>query len=164
MLGIDPGTRLVGYGVVDVVGTTLRYVECGVLRAPAGGELPMRVHELARGLVEIIEELGPHQAALEAAFHGVNAASALKLAEARGALREVCMQNGLGVSEYPPATVKRMVVGRGRATKADVQARVALLCRLRREPAVDAADGLALAICHAQGLMGSAVAYETVGT
>lgn len=164
MLGIDPGTRLVGYGVIDVNGNELRYVECGVLRASTGGELSDRLHELAGGLIDVIGELGPDVVAIESAFHGINAASALKLAEARGALREVCMQNGLGVSEYAPATVKRLVVGRGRATKADVKARVTLVCQLRREPAVDAADGLALAICHAQGLMGPAVRYRTAGT
>jgi crossover junction endodeoxyribonuclease RuvC len=152
VLGIDPGTRVVGYGLVDVLEAgRVVYVECGVLRADLAQTSFVRVHELARGLLEVIEELGPHEAAIEGAFHGVNAASALKLAEARGALREVCMQSRLRVHEYAPAVIKRMVAGRGRATKADVQARVALLCGLRRRPGPDAADGLAVAICHASG-------------
>ncbi len=164
MLGVDPGTRVVGYGVIDAGGPGgFAYVECGVLRVDTSLALSARVHELSRGLTEVIRELAPHTVALEAAFHGVNASSALKLAEARGALREVCMQAGLSVAEYAPAEIKRSVVGRGRATKADVQARVAMLCGLHREPSSDAADGLAIAICHAQGLFGPAVPYQTAG-
>ena len=163
MLGIDPGTRVVGYGVIDVVdGRVLEYVECGVLRVEKG-ELWDRVHELAQSLADVVAEFEPRHVALEAAFHGQNAASALKLAEARGALREVCMQRGLRVAEYPPATIKRAVVGRGRATKAEVQARVSLVCGLERQPTTDAADGLAIAICHAQGLVGPAVQVWTAG-
>lgn len=153
MLGIDPGTRIVGYAVVDVGARgELEYVECGVLRATPGAAVWRRIHELVGGLSQLVDELAPRHAALETAFHGRNSASVLKLAEARGALRQVCAHAGLDVSEYPPATVKRVVVGRGRATKSEVQARVSLLCRLRRAPAADAADALAIAICHAQTL------------
>lgn len=152
---------MVGYGIVEIVGHEFRYLECGVLRVDQSDDLSDRVHQLADGLAQLIEEFAPSAAALESAFHGQNAASALKLAEARGALREVCMQRGLRVAEYAPAAVKRAVVGRGRATKADVQARVSLLCGLRRRPVADAADGLAVALCHAQDLLGPAVAHRT---
>jgi len=145
------------------VGQELRYVECGVLTVDLQDGLSDRVHELAEGLLHIIEEFEPTAVAIESAFHGQNAASALKLAEARGAFREICMQQGLSVAEFAPATIKRAVVGRGRATKADVQTRVSMLCGLRREPVSDAADGLAVALCHAQELLGSAIAHRTAG-
>lgn len=161
VLGIDPGTRVVGYGIVEVVGHELRYLECGVLTVDQTDDLSDRVHELAEALAQLIQEFEPTTVAIESAFHGQNAASSLKLAEARGAFREICMQQGLSVSEYAPAAIKRAVVGRGRATKADVQTRVSLLCGLRREPAADAADGLAVALCHAQNLIGPAVAHRT---
>lgn len=128
----------------------MRYVECGVIRLPEDEPMPRRLLILVTTLTEIMGEHGPHEVALEAAFHGVNAASALKLGLARGAVMVVAAQHGLGVAEYPPATVKRAVVGHGRATKADVQARIRLLCRLAREPSSDAADALAIALCHAQ--------------
>lgn len=149
ILGVDPGTRVVGYGLVDRVGARVTYVECGVLRLDDSEPMPRRLLTLATGLADILREHRPHVVALEAAFHGVNASSALKLGLARGAVMVVAAQHDLGVAEYPPATVKRAVVGHGRATKADVQARVRLLCRLAREPTSDAADALAIALCHA---------------
>lgn len=154
ILGIDPGTRIVGYGLVDVSAgpravSRFTYVECGVIRLPEDDPMPRRLLTLATTLAEILREHSPHELALEAAFHGVNAASALKLGLARGAVMVVAAQHGLGVAEYPPATVKHTVIGHGRATKADVQARIRLLCRLASEPTSDAADALAIALCHA---------------
>ena len=151
VLGVDPGTRVVGYAILDVPAPgRFEYVECGVLRVPARVDLDARLVELARSLTEIIDEFAPQQLAIERAFHGLNAASALKLAEARGALKLVALQRGLAVSEYAPAMIKRAVVGRGRATKVEVQARVRLLCKLAAAPAADAADALAIGICHVQ--------------
>ena len=151
IVGVDPGTRVVGYAVLDVpVPGRFDYIECGVLRVRARDQLDARLLELAAGLRELIAEFKPDGLAIERAFHGLNAASALKLAEARGALKLVALEADLAVSEYAPAMVKRAVVGRGRATKAEVQARVRLLCRLARAPSVDAADALAIAICHVQ--------------
>lgn len=152
MLGVDPGTRVVGYGVVDVAGggTRFDYVECGVLKVPAAASMPARLYKIADALAEVIAEFAPVEMALEAAFHGVNASSALKLGLARGAIMVVGVQHGLDIHEYPPARVKKAVAGDGRATKAEIQDRVRLLCRLRRAPSSDAADALALAICHGQ--------------
>ncbi|PRQ05867.1 Crossover junction endodeoxyribonuclease RuvC [Enhygromyxa salina] len=151
VLGVDPGTRVVGYAILDVPNPgRFDYVECGVLAVPARDELSARLLELATSLREIIEEFRPAGLAIERAFHGINAASALKLAEARGALKLVALEHGLAVSEYAPAMIKRAVVGRGRATKVEVQARVRLLCRLGTTPKADAADALAIAICHVQ--------------
>lgn len=150
ILGIDPGTRRVGYGVIDCVRTSFAYVECGVIRLDETDAMPRRLLTLAGSLTEIIDEHAPACVALETAFHGVNASSALKLGQARGAVMLVCAQRELAVAEYAPALVKRAVVGHGRATKQDMQQRIQLLCRLAREPASDAADALALALCHAQ--------------
>ena len=150
ILGVDPGTRVVGYGLVDRRGAGFEYVECGVIRLAETDVMPRRLLELARALGEIIREHAPQVVALELAFHGVNASSALKLGQARGAVMLVSAQHDLPVAEYAPALVKRAVVGHGRATKADVQRRIQLLCRLARKPASDAADALALALCHAQ--------------
>lgn len=150
-MGIDPGTRVVGYGLLDVhpPPRAFSYVECGMLRADESADLAARVHELVVGLGEAIDDFAPTEVAMEAAFYGQNASTALKLAEARGALRELCIGRGLAVFEYPPAKVKRAVVGRGRATKQDVQMRIGVLCDLSAAPSADAADALAVAICHA---------------
>jgi crossover junction endodeoxyribonuclease RuvC len=151
VLGVDPGTRVVGYALLDVPAPgRFEYVECGVLRVRARDQLGARLLELAVALREVIAEFGPGVLAIERAFHGLNAASALTLAEARGALKLVALEQSLVVSEYAPAMIKRAVVGRGHATKAEVQARVRLLCRLGSAPEADAADALAIAICHVQ--------------
>lgn len=151
VLGVDPGTRVVGYAVLDVPAPgRFEYIECGVLRVRARDQLGARLLELAVGLREVIAEFRPGVLAIERAFHGLNALSALTLAEARGALKLVALEQELLVSEYAPAMIKRAVVGRGRATKAEVQARVRLLCRLGSVPEADAADALAIAICHVQ--------------
>lgn len=154
ILGIDPGTRRLGYGVLDVApgGTSTRsfaYVECGVIAVPAASEMSVRLGVLGDALAEVIEEFRPHVVALELAFSGRNVASALKLGLARGAIMLLAAQRGLPVNEYAPAKVKRVIVGHGRATKEDVQRRVRLLCQLARDPVADAADALAIALCHA---------------
>lgn len=149
ILGIDPGTRIVGYGVLDHrVGARPVYVECGVIRLVAADPMPERLAALVRAIAEIIAEFAPKVLSLEAAFHGVNASSALKLGQARGAVMAIAAERGLEVAEYPPAYIKRAVVGHGRATKSDVMARVQLLFGLARPPTADAADALAIALCH----------------
>jgi crossover junction endodeoxyribonuclease RuvC len=152
ILGVDPGTRTLGYGLVEQRvgprGPVLAYVECGIVRTPEGAPMLERLRVIGETLGEIIEELAPHEVALELAFHGRNAASALKLGQARGAIMLLVAQRGLPLSEYAPSQVKQVVVGHGRATKQDVQQRVRLLLRMKREPVSDAADALAIALCH----------------
>ncbi len=151
ILGIDPGTLCVGYGVIESDpdrGGTFGYVECGVLRPARTLEVAERIAEIAEGLTEIITELRPDAVALEKAYHGKNAASALKLGQARGAIMLLAAQQGLATYEYAPSTIKQQVVGHGRATKAQVQARVQMMFQLRRTPSTDAADALAIALCH----------------
>ena len=155
ILGVDPGTRVLGYGLVDHAGgngVSWRYVECGVIAVD--GELPMptRLATIASELAEVIAELSPGAVALEKAFYGKSAASALKLGLIRGAVMLLAGQHGLPVFEYGPTVIKRAVAGHGRATKHDVQQRVTMLLGLRNTPTVDAADALAIALCHANFL------------
>lgn len=153
ILGIDPGTRKVGYAVIDATigrrGPEMRYVECGVLAAPAKGEVPARLFAIAEDLAAVIDEHAPVQLAIERAFGGKNVHSALMLGQARGALMLLAAQRGLPAFEYAPALVKRVVAGRGAATKDAIAERVRLLFELRRAPPADAADALAIACCHA---------------
>ncbi len=150
ILGIDPGTRYFGYGVVErLAAGRVRYIECGVIEPRRGGELAARLAEIARGLGEIIRELSPEVVAVEGVFHGVNARSALQLGHSRGVALAAAGSHELPVHEYAPATVKRAVAGNGQATKDQVQAMVRALCGLKRAPTLDASDALAVAICHA---------------
>ena len=154
ILGIDPGTRYFGYGVIERVAAPsahgrVRYIECGVLELRRAGELAARLGEISVGLVEIIEELRPDVVAVEGVFHGVNARSALQLGHSRGVALATAGAHALTVFEYAPATVKRAVAGNGQATKDQVQAMVRALCGLKRAPKLDASDALAVAICHA---------------
>jgi crossover junction endodeoxyribonuclease RuvC len=149
ILGIDPGSRLCGYGVVERIdGGRVRYLECGVVAPPRDAPLAARLAEIASALTEVIAELRPTVVAVEGLFHGVNARSALQLGHARGVALAAAGAAGLTVFEYPPATVKRTVAGSGAASKLQVQAMVRALCGLRRAPALDASDALAVAICH----------------
>jgi crossover junction endodeoxyribonuclease RuvC len=151
ILGIDPGTLRLGYGVVDRMSAAkLTYVECGVISAPARQVRGERLAIIGRGLRELVQELKPDAVAMEEAFFGKNVQSTLALGEARGVALFVASECGLTVAGYAPARVKSTVVGHGRATKEQVQFLVRALLSMRRAPAVDAADALAIAICHAR--------------
>jgi crossover junction endodeoxyribonuclease RuvC len=148
ILGLDPGSRVCGYGVIDAAGGGLRYVECGVLTAPADGPMEQRLGEIARALQEVVGELAPTVAAVEDVFSHANPRSALALAQARGMALAVIGLAGLEVASYPPASVKKAIVGSGRADKTQVARMVQALIGLRGEPRVDATDALAVAIAH----------------
>jgi crossover junction endodeoxyribonuclease RuvC len=151
ILGIDPGTLRMGYGVVECRGAaSVTYVECGVITASARAPRPERLCEIGRGLRELLAELRPDAVAMEEAFYGKNVQATLALGEARGVALFVAGELGLAVTGYPPATVKQAVVGHGRATKEQIGYLVRALLSMRRPPAVDAADALAIAICHAR--------------
>jgi crossover junction endodeoxyribonuclease RuvC len=142
-----------GYGVIECSGagaSRVTYVECGVISAAARDARSARLGEIGRGLRDLIEEVRPDVVAMEEAFFGVNVQSTLALGEARGVALFVASEYGLRVSGYPPATVKKTVVGHGRATKEQIGYLVRALLSLRRTPAPDAADALAIAICHAR--------------
>ena len=150
ILGIDPGSRRCGYGVIERVGAgRVRYVECGIVEARATDSLASRLAEIGEGLAEVIAELRPQAVAVEGVFHGKNARSALQLGHARGVALLVCGQSSLAVNEYAPATGKRAVAGSGRASKDQVLRMVRMLCALEQSPRLDASDALAVAICHA---------------
>jgi crossover junction endodeoxyribonuclease RuvC len=146
ILGIDPGTLRLGYGVIDRAGPAgMTYVECGVISAPARLARSVRLAAIGRGLRELVIELK-----LEEAFHGKNVQAALALGEARGVAMFVTSECGLEVTGYAPARIKSTVVGHGRASKEQVGFLVRALLSLRRTPTPDAADALAIAICHAR--------------
>ncbi|MCB9560558.1 MAG: crossover junction endodeoxyribonuclease RuvC [Kofleriaceae bacterium] len=150
VLGIDPGSRICGYGLVTVAAGQLTYVECGVLTAPADWAMERRLGEIARSLGEVLDELRPHEVAIEDVFSRINARSALALAQARGMALAVVGLAALPVASYPAPVVKKAVVGRGRAEKDQVARMVQALLGLGAAPRADAADALAVAITHAR--------------
>ena len=163
VLGVDPGTLRAGYAVVDVdPHGAIRYVDCGVLVA-AGDDHVHRIELICADLRGVLSEFGPGVLALEQAYAGRNVSSAMKLAEARGAYRHVCISAGLVTSEYSPNYVKKALSGRARATKGEVVARMTSLYSLRTPPSEDAADALAIATCHAMHLRGAATPSASVG-
>ncbi len=150
ILGIDPGSRICGYGVLDVDGAALRYVECGVLTAPEDRPAEYRLGEIARGLTEVLDELKPTTVAIEDVFARINIRAALALAQARGMALAVVGLRGLTVASYTAPAVKKLITGRGRAGKEQIAHMVAALLGLRTPPRADAADALALALAHAR--------------
>ena len=159
ILGLDPGTRLVGWGVVEASGSRVRCLGHGVLRAPAGGRIEDRLARLAAGLREIVAAHAPAEAAIEEAFYGRDAAAAQRLGEGRGALLLTLADAGLAVEHYANNVVKKAVTGNGRASKEHVQAMLVRILALEEAPETfDASDALAIALCHHQrrGLPGDA--------
>jgi crossover junction endodeoxyribonuclease RuvC len=150
ILGIDPGLRITGYGVLDQSGQKLSYVASGRIRSPAG-ELDRRIKAILDGLTEVIAEYRPAQVVIEKVFVNVNPNSTLLLGQARGTAVCAAVMHGLPVAEYTALQVKQSVVGNGHAQKQQVQEMVRRLLRLAGDPSPDAADALACAICHAHG-------------
>ena len=148
ILGLDPGSRVCGYGVIEETRGTLRYIECGILTAPEHRTMEQRLGEIARGLREVITELAPEVVAVEDVFVQHNPRSALALAQARGMALAVIGLAGLAVASYPPASVKKAVSGSGRADKAQIARMVQALIGLTTLPRADATDALAVAITH----------------
>ena len=149
VLGLDPGLRHTGWGVIDVAGNRLRHVADGVVHAPTDLPLAERLVALFRALSEVLERFRPDEAAVEESFVNKNAASTLKLGVARGVVLLAPAERGLPVAEYSANLIKKTVVGAGHAEKEQVQVMVRHLlpgCAIK-EP--DAADALAVAICHA---------------
>ena len=149
IIGIDPGLRRCGWGVIDSAGNRLSYVACGTLTPPVDLELPQRPVELHRGLVELIERFRPDEAAVEETFVSAGARSALQLGQARGVVLMTPANMGLVVGEYAANLIKKSVVGSGHAEKGQVQAMIRILLPTAEFKGADAADALAIAICHA---------------
>ena len=147
ILGIDPGSRITGYGVINCVGNKNEYVASGCIRIK-GEELPERLQQVYSGVSEVIDRYCPQEMAIEQAFMARNADSALKLGQARGAALVAAMQCNAEVFEYTPTRIKQAIVGRGHADKVQVQHMVRMLLNLSEAPQADQADALAAAICH----------------
>ena len=149
VLGIDPGSRATGYGVVEGRGTNCRLIECGVIRSPRQGDLAVRLLHIYSDIRDVIERLQPDCMAVEGVFYRENPRTAVVLAHARGVALLAGAESGLTVAEYPPAEIKKAVVGTGRATKTQVGFMVQKLLGLAEPPRPsDASDGCAAALCH----------------
>mgnify|MGYP001333291818 CR=1 FL=1 len=149
LLGIDPGLRNTGWGVIEIDGNWLSYVSDGVIKSSPKKSLADRLVQLYDGLNGIIQEHQPAEVAVEETFVNVNAASTLKLGQARGIALLAPARAGLLVAEYPPNLVKKSVVGSGHAAKEQVQMMVKTLLPGCQVETADSADALAIAICHA---------------
>ncbi len=147
ILGIDPGSRFTGFGIIEVNGDRAIAVSHGVIKAGTG-EFPERLGIIFTGIRDLIDEHQPAEVAVEAVFVSRNASTALKLGQARGAAICAAISLGLPVSEYAPRSVKQAIVGRGGADKVQVQHMVKVLLRLQEKLQEDAADALAVALCH----------------
>ena len=154
ILGIDPGLRITGFGLVEKVGNRLAYLASGCIRTDATDSLPGRLGTIHAGVRELVATHRPDQAAVEIVFVNVNPQSTLLLGQARGAAITALVASGLEVAEYTALQVKQAVVGNGHADKVQVQHMVRRLLSLSADPRPDAADALACAIAHAHGGQG----------
>lgn len=153
ILGLDPGSRHTGFGLVDRQGSRLSCVGHGRISLPRDTPLPARLAHLSRELEALVRDRAPDVAVLESLYHGINPRSLIVLAQARGALVATLALHGLEVHEYTPAEIKTAVVGHGRADKEQVGHMVRLILGLARQPMpADASDALAAAICYAHRL------------
>ncbi len=147
ILGIDPGSVKTGFGVIEISGQRATYVASGIIRVPAG-PFPERLGIIYHGISEVISQHQPDQSAVEEVFFASNPQTALKLGQARGAAITAAVNAGLPVAEYAARRVKQTLVGTGAATKQQIQFMVTSLLRLSSQPSEDAADALAIALCH----------------
>lgn len=150
IIGIDPGTRITGYGIIQLQGTHYKVIDFGCIKPPASDKLTDRYLALFEGLDQLLEQHQPETLVVETQYVNKNVQSAIKLGMARGIAILAAKRKGLSVFEYPPTRAKQAVVGTGSASKAQVQQMVKVLLNLKEIPwPEDAADALSLAICHA---------------
>ena len=161
ILGIDPGSVVTGYGLIDTDGVRDFHVSHGIVRV-AGDSLPEKLGHILYEVSKIIDQWQPVEMSIEEVFVSNNPMSALKLGQARGAAICAAVQRGLPVSEYSARTVKQAAVGYGAAGKEQMQEMIRVLLSLEKKPASDAADGLAVALCHAHS-MNTSVASASSG-
>ena len=149
IIGIDPGLRRCGWGVIETSGNRLRYLDCGTLTPAVDAGLPVRLAELFAGIAELVRRFAPDEAAVEETFVSQGPRSALQLGQARGVALMTPASMGVPVAEYAANLIKKSVVGAGHADKQQVQAMVKILLPQASPATADAADALAIAICHA---------------
>jgi crossover junction endodeoxyribonuclease RuvC len=153
VFGIDPGSERTGYGCIETDGSRHRLVTCGAIHSAASATFPERLLAIHTRLSALLADCRPDSVAIESLFHAANVRSALKLGHARGVAMLAAVEAGVAVVEYTPAEIKRAVVGYGRAEKTQVQQMIKLLLGLEEVPSPhDAADALAVAICHVHAL------------
>jgi crossover junction endodeoxyribonuclease RuvC len=157
IIGIDPGLRRTGWGVIETLGNSLKFVAAGTVKSDEKLDLASRLCQLFEGLSEVIHAQMPHEAAVENTFVNVDAAATLKLGQARGIAMLVPAQAGLLVAEYAPNAVKKAVIGVGHGDKGQIQMMVKVLLPKSVVDSADAADALAIAICHAHHRQGAAM-------
>ncbi len=148
ILGIDPGSRLTGYGIIEIVPNGYRYVTSGALKIQAD-DFPRKLKQIFDGILQLVEIYKPEQMAIEQVFMSKNADSALKLGHARGAAICAVQMKDIPVFEYAARQVKQAIVGKGSADKLQVQQMVKLLLNIQGTMQIDASDALGIAICHA---------------
>jgi crossover junction endodeoxyribonuclease RuvC len=149
ILGIDPGLRCTGWGLIESDGNRLIYVACGAVETNERAELCERLVSIHAGLRKVIEQFSPDEAAIEHTFVNTNASATLKLGQARGVAMLVPAQAGLSVSEYAPNLVKKSIVGAGHGDKAQIRMMIGVLLPKAEPESEDAADALAIAVTHA---------------
>ena len=149
IIGIDPGLRRMGWGVIDISGTRLSHIASGTVKSDADAELCNRLAALFAGLDEILDSWKPEEAAVEETFVNRDAHATLKLGQARGIALLAPARAGLAVAEYPPNVVKKTVTGSGHADKGQIRAMIEFLLPKAKPDSADAADALAIAITHA---------------
>jgi crossover junction endodeoxyribonuclease RuvC len=149
ILGIDPGLRHTGWGLIESDGNRLVHLACGSIDTSERDDLGARLMTIHDGLIAVIERYRPHEAAVEATFVNANAAATLKLGQARGIAMLVPAKAGLAVAEYAPNVIKKTVVGAGHGEKIQIRMMIGVLLPKADPQTDDAADALAIAICHA---------------
>lgn len=155
ILGVDPGTLIAGYGVIEKKGSALSLLDVGVVKNRSDASMPLRLRNLYASLCRVIEEHHPDEFAIETAFYSKNAQSALKIGQARGAAILAGVNHEIPVSEYAPREIKKSVTGNGAASKEQVQYMMMALMKLKQTPKhFDATDALAVAVCHAFRISG----------
>lgn len=162
IIGIDPGLRRTGWGVIETDGVRLSYVASGLITSSADEDLAYRLRELFEGLLSVIAASGASEAAVEETFVNDNARATLKLGQARGMALLAPAMRGLNVAEYPPNLIKKAVVGAGHAEKRQIQAMIGFLLPKARVESADEADALAIAICHANHRGAAALARRVL--
>ena len=157
IIGIDPGLRRTGWGVIETLGNSLVFIACGTVASDERADLASRLCQLHEGISAVIHAHRPHEAAVEATFVNKDPVSTLKLGQARGIAMLVPAQSGLPVAEYAPNAVKKSVIGVGHADKVQIQMMVKVLLPKADFKGADAADALAIAICHAHNRSAAAL-------
>ena len=148
VLGVDPGSRITGYGLVEEKNHEIFCIRTGIIKPPDTLSFPQKIHRIFQDIVKILERYAPQEMAVEDLFFAKNARSALKLGHARGAALVAAGQHDIPVFEYTPLEIKKSVVGYGRADKEQVCTMVKIMLRLEKPVPLDASDALAAAICH----------------